>query len=79
MVNALQDTAGIINWMFFVEKPDGGVFCEFRSNGPIVNEIAARFGGGGHLLAAGASVENFDIVDKMIVEFDNNCRKFLNK
>ena len=79
MVNALQDTAGIINWMFFVEKPDGGVFCEFRSNGPIVNEIAAKFGGGGHLLAAGASVENFHIVDKMIVEFDKNCKEFLNK
>ena len=79
MVNALQDTAGIINWMFFVEKPDGGVFCEFRSNGPRVNDIAAKFGGGGHMLAAGASIANFDIADKMIKEFDDNCKEYLNK
>ena len=79
MVNALQDTAGIINWMFFVEKPEGGVFCEFRSNGPAVNDIAAKFGGGGHMLAAGASVANFDIVDQMIKEFDENCNKYLNR
>ena len=79
MVNALQDTAGIINWMFFVEKPEGGVFCEFRSNGPRVNDIAAKFGGGGHILAAGASIENFEIADKMIEEFDNNCKEYLKK
>lgn len=79
MVNALQDTAGIINWMFFVEKPEGGVFCEFRSNGPIVNDIAAKFGGGGHMLAAGASIDSFIIADKMIEEFDNNCKEYLKR
>ncbi|MFR2744346.1 MAG: DHH family phosphoesterase [Clostridium saudiense] len=49
MVNALQDTAGIINWNFFVEKEENGIFCEFRSNGPRVNDIAASFGGGGYV------------------------------
>ena len=63
MVNALQDTVGIINWHFFAEKEDGSIFCEFRSNGPRVNDIAANFGGGGHMLAAGASLENWERVD----------------
>lgn len=76
MVNSLQDTEGIINWMFFVEKPEGGLFCEFRSSGPVVNDIAAKFGGGGHMLAAGASVESFEIADIMLKEFDENCKMY---
>ena len=78
MVNALQDTVGIINWHFFAEKEDGSIFCEFRSNGPRVNDIAAKFGGGGHMLAAGASIASFDIADQMIREFDENCKIYLN-
>ena len=77
MVNALQDTAGIINWHFFVEKPDGSIFCEFRSNGPRVNDIAAKFGGGGHMLAAGASLANWSKVDEIIKELDKNCKEYL--
>ncbi len=81
MVNALQDTEGINNWNFFVEKEDGSIFCEFRSNGPIVNNIASEFGGGGHMLAAGASLENWEKVDEIIKAFDENSKKYkeLNK
>ena len=76
MVNALQDTAGIINWHFFVEKEDGSIFCEFRSNGPRVNDIASSFGGGGHMLAAGALLGNWEKVDEIIKAFDENCKKY---
>lgn len=76
MVNALQDTAGIINWHFFVEKEDGSIFCEFRSNGPRVNDIASSFGGGGHMLAAGASLQNWEKVDEIIKAFDENCKNY---
>ena len=76
MVNALQDTVGIINWHFFAEKEDGSIFCEFRSNGPRVNDIAANFGGGGHMLAAGASLENWERVDEILKVLDENCKTF---
>ena len=79
MVNALQDTVGIINWHFFAEKEDGSIFCEFRSNGPRVNDIAANFGGGGHMLAAGASLENWERVDEILKVLDENCKNFLKK
>lgn len=79
MVNALQDTEGIINWHFFVENEEGKIYCEFRSNGPVVNEIAAAFGGGGHMLAAGARLESWEKVDEIIKVFDENCKKFINQ
>ena len=76
MVNALQDTAGIINWNFFVEKDEDGILCEFRSSGPKVNDIAASFGGGGHMLAAGATLANWEKVDEIIKAFDENCKEY---
>lgn len=77
MVNALQDTEGVINWHFFAEKPETGeVMCEFRSSGPRVNDIAAKYGGGGHMLAAGATVANWDVVDSIIKDLDENCKEY---
>lgn len=78
MVNALQDTAGIINWCFFVERDDCGILCEFRSNGPRVNDIAANFGGGGHMLAAGATLSDWEKVNEIIKVFDKNCKEYIN-
>ena len=60
------------------EKEENGIFCEFRSNGPRVNDIAASFGGGGHMFAAGASLANWEKVDEIIKAFDENCRQFNN-
>lgn len=77
MVNALQDTEGVINWHFFVEKEDGSIFCEFRSNGPRVNDIASQFGGGGHVLAAGATLSNWEKVNEIIKVFDENCKRYI--
>lgn len=77
MVNALQDIEGIINWHFFAEVPSTGkIMCEFRSNGPCVNEIAAKYGGGGHFLAGGATIDNWDTVELMIKDFEENCKKY---
>ena len=75
-VNTLADIEGIINWLFFAEKENGQIMSEFRSSGARVNDIAFKFGGGGHFLAAGATLENFEVVDKIINEFDENCRAF---
>lgn len=57
-INTLADTEGIVNFLFFAENEDGHISSEFRSNNTPVNDIAFKFGGGGHMLAAGASLEN---------------------
>lgn len=73
-VNALQDVNGIVNWLFFAEKENGEIMSEFRSSGPRVNDIAATYGGGGHMLAAGATLSNWETVDNIIKDFDANCK-----
>lgn len=74
MVNALQECEGLINWHFFAETPDGKVMCELRSRGPQVNDIASKYGGGGHFLAAGATLSGWETVDAMLTDLEENCR-----
>ena len=65
MVNLLSNVKGYPIWAFFCELEDGTCHAEFRSNGPAVQPIASALGGGGHLLAAGVTI---DKVDDEIVE-----------
>lgn len=57
MVNLLNNVLGFPIWAFFCENEDGTWHVEFRSNGPGVQPIASKYGGGGHFLAAGVTVD----------------------
>jgi bifunctional oligoribonuclease and PAP phosphatase NrnA len=55
LVNYPRSITGTKTALVFMEQPAGGVKVSFRSRDPMnVAEIAAKFGGGGHRLAAGA-------------------------
>jgi phosphoesterase RecJ-like protein len=55
--NLAQEIKGVQVSIFAVEADEGQVKLSFRSDGSVpVNSVAAEFGGGGHLPAAGATV-----------------------
>jgi phosphoesterase RecJ-like protein len=58
-INLTLGVAGTEVAVIFVEQPTGGFKLSFRSRTPRVdcNELAKRFGGGGHKAAAGASID----------------------
>ncbi|MFA7032521.1 MAG: bifunctional oligoribonuclease/PAP phosphatase NrnA [Bacilli bacterium] len=72
MVNLIGNIAGYPIWVFFCENEDGSNHVEFRSNGPAVQPIALKYGGGGHQLAAGVTISHFDIdnIKKIISDLD---------
>ena len=55
--NALQDVADAVAVAVFYEVDDSRTRVSLRSQGPRIDGVAAAFGGGGHALAAGASVD----------------------
>jgi phosphoesterase RecJ-like protein len=57
LVNFTRSLAGVEVGLFFMEQPRGGVKVSFRARSVDVARIAERFGGGGHRLAAGATLE----------------------
>lgn len=57
-----------------VDTGNDYIKCSIRSRGPIVNEIASHYNGGGHALASGAKPKTFEEVDKMLLELDRACQ-----
>lgn len=58
------------------DKGNNYIKCSIRSKGPIINEIASHYNGGGHIYASGARPKTFAETDKMLEELDNLCQNF---
>lgn len=51
--------------------------CSIRSRGPIINQVASNFNGGGHALASGAKPKDFKEAEELILALDNTCKEYL--
>ncbi|MEE3928121.1 bifunctional oligoribonuclease/PAP phosphatase NrnA [Mycoplasmopsis ciconiae] len=65
-VNSIANIIGYPIWVQFTEEEDGRIRVEFRSNGPIVRNVALKWNGGGHDNASGCMLNSFDDVEKVI-------------
>ncbi|WP_026584823.1 DHH family phosphoesterase [Bacillus sp. J33] len=74
LVSALGDVQGIKAWVFFIEESDQ-IRVRFRSKGPIINEIARRYNGGGHPLAAGASIYSWADLESVVRDLEQVCKE----
>ncbi|MFZ3590704.1 DHH family phosphoesterase [Bacillus sp. DJP31] len=72
LVGSLGSIEGIIAWVFFVEEVDQ-IRVRLRSKGPVINTIAAKYRGGGHPLAAGASIYSWEEADQVISDLEQLC------
>lgn len=75
VVGSLGDVEGIQAWVIFVEETDV-IRVRLRSKGPVINEIAAKYDGGGHPMASGASVKTWKETEAVIEDLDKACRNF---
>jgi phosphoesterase RecJ-like protein len=58
LINYTRSVAGVEVGLFFMEQPRGGVKVSFRSRLRVdVAKVAESFGGGGHRLASGATID----------------------
>lgn len=77
MVNNFNYIEDFVSWAVFTEdKNNDFIRGSIRSRGPIINEVAAKFGGGGHKLASGVRLKNFEEVDKLVEALDLECNKY---
>ena len=77
MVNNYNYIDEVYAWAIFSEdKNNGNIRGSIRSRGPISNETASKYGGGGHIYASGVRLENFDIVDKLVKDLDKVCLEY---
>ncbi len=72
LVSTLGDVKGIKAWVFFIEEADQ-IRVRLRSKGPIINTIAKNYNGGGHPMAAGASIFSWDEKALVVKELQQVC------
>ncbi|MEH7442456.1 bifunctional oligoribonuclease/PAP phosphatase NrnA [Bacillus sp. JJ1122] len=74
LVSELGNVAGIKAWVFFIEEEDQ-IRVRLRSKGPVINGIARKYNGGGHPLAAGASIYSWDDVQNVLNDLIEVCKE----
>ena len=70
MVNTMSEIRGVHIWANFTEC-DEGVLVELRSNRYNINQIATKYGGGGHLKASGATLPDRETAMKMLSDLND--------
>jgi phosphoesterase RecJ-like protein len=70
LISVMSEIDGISIWATFVENDDRQFVLELRSNRYNINQIASKYGGGGHLLASGATLQNKEQIDQILKDLD---------
>ena len=77
MVNNLTYIEDMYAWAIFAyDKANDNIRGSIRSRGPIINKIAEKYNGGGHIYASGVRISNFDIADNLINDLNDTCREY---
>lgn len=79
LVNVLANIEGIHVWVCFFENDDQRIRANIRSNGPIINTVAAEFEGGGHPKASGAMISGWDQCEDVIEALNQACISYFNE
>lgn len=77
LINSLKYINGIVIILFLTEdKKSNLIKANIRSEGPVINELASIYGGGGHIYASGARLTSWKQADDLIKDLDNLAKKY---
>ena len=75
LVGSLGNAKGIVAWVIFIEENDS-IRVRLRSKGPVINQLAKKYKGGGHPLASGATAYSWAEADKVIEDLREICQSY---
>lgn len=77
LVNNFNNIEEIICWALVSYDDKQKIYkVNIRSRGPIINEVAAKYNGGGHAKASGARISSVSDIDKLFKELDEVCKQY---
>ncbi|RYL93790.1 bifunctional oligoribonuclease/PAP phosphatase NrnA [Sporolactobacillus sp. THM7-4] len=77
LVNSFSNVENLKAWVLFSEEASEEeklIRARIRSKGPVINDLAASYHGGGHPLASGATVYSWEEADRLISDLKELCR-----
>ncbi len=77
MINDFSNIRDVYVWTFVTYDEKNEVYkVNIRSKGPIINETAAMYGGGGHKFASGVRTRNKEDIPALLDALEEVCRKY---
>lgn len=80
MVNDFNYIEEMVAWVILSEdRNTNNIRGSIRSRGPIINEVATHYNGGGHIYASGVRLKSDEEADSLIKELDQVCLEYKQK
>lgn len=76
LVNELSSLQDCPVWMLFAEYENNIVRARIRSKGPAIDKLANKYQGGGHPMACGANVGDWDTVKALLNDADELVKAY---
>lgn len=77
MINDFNYIKDILVWLFITYDEKNQIYkVNIRSRGPIINEIASKYNGGGHKFASGVRTPKEEDIDNLIKDLDMACKEY---
>lgn len=77
MINDFNYIKEVLAWIFITYDEKNNLFkVNIRSRGPIINETAERYNGGGHKFASGARCKTEEEINNLLKDLDKICKNY---
>ena len=76
-VNDFYFIKELMCWMFVVYDERNDIYkANIRSRGPVINEVATKYNGGGHEFASGCRTSDYKVIEALAKDLDATCKKY---
>lgn len=77
MINDFNYIKEVLAWIFVTYDESHEIFkVNIRSRGPIINETAEKYNGGGHKFASGARCKTESEINNLLKDLDKVCKNY---
>ena len=79
-VNDFYFIKELLCWMFVVYDERNEIYkANIRSRGPVINEVASKYNGGGHKFASGCRSKDYKVMEDLAKDLDDACKAYITK
>ncbi len=79
MIGELNNISDFYVWVFITEDIKANNYrVNIRSRGPVVNDVASKYGGGGHMYASGVRISKVERIEMLLNDLEERTKEFLN-
>lgn len=76
-VNDFYFIKELMCWMFVVYDERNDIYkANIRSRGPVINEVVAKYNGGGHKFASGCRTSDYKVIEALAKDLDATCKTY---